>query len=72
MTISKAGDFGKWYQELVVKSEMIEYSDISGARRRYHVVFRYEPEFAMRHCTALQRALLWSGLCLTSSKSVDA
>lgn len=31
MTIAKGEDFGKWYQELVVKSEMIEYSDISGA-----------------------------------------
>lgn len=31
MTVGKAQDFGRWYQELVVKSEMIEYSDISGA-----------------------------------------
>ena len=31
MTVAKAEDFGRWYQELVVKSEMIEYSDISGA-----------------------------------------
>lgn len=30
MTIRKAEDFGRWYQELVVKSEMIDYSDISG------------------------------------------
>ena len=31
MTIRKAEDFGRWYSELVVKSEMIDYSDISGA-----------------------------------------
>jgi hypothetical protein len=30
MTISKAADFAGWYAELVVKSEMIEYYDISG------------------------------------------
>lgn len=30
MTIRKAEDFGRWYSELVVKSEMIDYSDISG------------------------------------------
>lgn len=30
MTIRKGEDFGRWYQELVVKSEMIDYSDISG------------------------------------------
>jgi hypothetical protein len=33
MTIRKAEDFGRWYSELVVKSEMIDYSDISGALR---------------------------------------
>ena len=26
MTVVKAEDFGRWYQELVVKSKMIEYS----------------------------------------------
>ena len=30
MTISKSVDFAGWYSELVVKSEMIEYYDISG------------------------------------------
>jgi hypothetical protein len=30
MTVSKSGDFAAWYSELVVKSEMIEYYDISG------------------------------------------
>ena len=30
MTISKSADFAGWYSELVVKSEMIEYYDISG------------------------------------------
>ena len=34
MTIRKAEDFGRWYSELVVKSEMIDYSDISGALRQ--------------------------------------
>lgn len=31
MTVTKAGDFARWYQEVVVKSEMIEYYDVSGA-----------------------------------------
>ena len=30
MTVSKSVDFAAWYAELVVKSEMIEYYDISG------------------------------------------
>ena len=30
MTVSKSADFAGWYSELVVKSEMIEYYDISG------------------------------------------
>jgi prolyl-tRNA synthetase len=34
MTIRKAEDFGRWYSELVVKSEMIDYSDISGVQLR--------------------------------------
>jgi prolyl-tRNA synthetase len=30
MTVTKAADFARWYQEVVVKSEMIEYYDVSG------------------------------------------
>ncbi len=39
MTVGKAQDFGRWYQELVVKSEMIEYSDISGAPSFFFFLF---------------------------------
>jgi len=31
MSLSKADDFGAWYQELVVKAELISYYDVSGA-----------------------------------------
>ena len=30
LEFKKYEDFGKWYQQVVVKGEMIEYSDISG------------------------------------------
>lgn len=30
MTVTKSADFARWYQEVVVKSEMIEYYDVSG------------------------------------------
>ncbi len=31
MTTKRADDFGLWYSEVVVESEMISYYDVSGA-----------------------------------------
>ena len=33
LTVGKAEDFARWYSEVVVKSEMIEYYDVSGTKR---------------------------------------
>jgi hypothetical protein len=30
LSVSKSEDFGQWYSQLVVKSEMVEYTDVSG------------------------------------------
>jgi prolyl-tRNA synthetase len=31
LSVKKAEDFGSWYSEVVVESEMISYYDVSGA-----------------------------------------
>ena len=30
LTVTKDGDFSRWYTEVITKAEMIDYSDISG------------------------------------------
>ena len=61
MTIRKAEDFGRWYSELVVKSEMIDYSDISGMLSK-----PTNPQDAdswsgrsSKHCPACRELLEW-------------
>ena len=36
LTASKDGDFGEWYSQVVVESEMISYYDVSGEERGTH------------------------------------
>ena len=40
LSSSKAEDFGNWYSEVVVESEMISYYDVSGATYPFHSLHR--------------------------------
>jgi len=80
MSLSKADDFGAWYQELVVKAELISYYDVSGARP-FAIVMSLNAACGLdnavmsMHYRALQRYNGWNnsshGMCHIVLTSAD-